>query len=119
MSKIKRDIPSFLAAATLATAAVLATSPASAVDLTCTGQHLGELFIDTASGEVTKDAAETLTLEVATTNTNYRFEFKGKINKFKAVINRATGQIILSDACIPTCWGGPIYGTCTPVKAKF
>lgn len=110
----KRDIQSILAAALL-----LAAWPACAVDLNCTGQQFGELFIDTASGEVTKNAEETMTSEVATTNTSYRFEFKGKINKFKAVINRASGQIILSDACLPTCWGGPIYGTCTQVKAKF
>lgn len=103
----------------MAMAAVPASFPASAADLNCVIPQLGELFIDTTSGEVTKDADETMKAEIATTNTNYRFEFKGKINKFKAVINRASGQIILSDACTPTCWGGPMYGSCSQVKAKF
>ena len=103
----------------MAMAIVLASQAASAADLNCVIPQLGELFIDTATGEITKDADETMKAEIATTNTNYRFEFKGKINKFKAVINRASGQVILSDACTPTCWGGAMYGTCSQVKAKF
>lgn len=114
MSKTKQDIRYIVA-----TALFLAAAPVFAADLNCTGPQFGELYVDTASGEVTKNAEETMTSEVATTNTSYRFEFKGKINKFKAVIHRGSGQIILSDACLPTCWGGPLYGTCTPVKAKF
>lgn len=90
-----------------------------AADLNCSGPHMGEIFIDTTTGSVTKSAEETLTVEIATENSHYRFEFKGKRNQFKAIINRATGQIILDDACTPTCWGGPIFGTCTPVKAKL
>lgn len=94
-------------------------TPVQAADFNCAIPQFGELFIDTANGEVTMNAEETMTSEVATTNSNYRFEFKGKKNKFKAVINRSNGQIILSDACTPDCWGGALYGTCTPVKAKF
>lgn len=90
-----------------------------AVDLNCSGPHMGEIFIDTISGKVTKSAEESLTVEIATENSHYRFEFKGKRNQFKAIINRATGQIILDDACTPECWGGPIFGTCTQVKAKL
>jgi hypothetical protein len=99
--------------------AILAITPAMAVDLICSGQQMGELFVDTASGMVTISANETLKVEVATENSNYRFEFKGKTNKFKAVINRTNGQIILDAACTPLCWGGPIYGNCVPVKTKF
>lgn len=98
---------------------VMPNLPAQAADLNCVIPQLGELFIDTESGEVTKDADETMKAEIASSNTSYRFEFKGKINKFKAVINRGSGQIILSNACAPECWGGPVYGTCEPVKAKF
>ncbi len=98
---------------------VMLSLPAQAADLNCVIPQLGELFIDTENGEVTKDADETMKAEIATSNISYRFEFKGKINKFKAVINRGSGQIILSNACAPECWGGPIYGTCEPVKAKF
>ena len=90
-----------------------------AADLNCTGPQMGEIFIDTTTGKVTKSAEESLTVEIATENSHYRFEFKGKRNQFKAIINRATGQIILDDACTPSCWGGPIFGTCTPVKAKL
>jgi hypothetical protein len=99
--------------------AILAINPAKAVDLICTGQQMGDLFVDTTSGIVTFSANETLKVEVATENSNYRFEFKGKTNKFKAVINRTNGQIILDAACTPMCWGGPIYGNCVPVKTKF
>lgn len=80
---------------------------------------MGEIFIDTVTGVVTKSAEETLKVEIATENTHYRFEFKGKKNQFKAVINRATGQIILDDACTPDCWGGPIFGICSVIKAKL
>jgi hypothetical protein len=90
-----------------------------AADLNCSGPQMGEIFIDTKTGNVTKSAEESLTVEVATENTHYRFEFKGKKSQFKATINRASGQIILEDACTPECWGGPIFGICTPVKAKF
>jgi hypothetical protein len=90
-----------------------------AIDLNCSGPQMGEIFIDTTTGNVTKSAEETLTVEIATENSHYRFEFKGKKNQFKAIINRATGQIILDDACTPTCWGGPIFGTCTVIKAKL
>jgi hypothetical protein len=100
-------------------AAMLVTAPALAADFNCAGPQMGELFIDTQSGNVTKGAEETLKVEIATENSNYRFEFKGKKNKFKALINRANGQIELDEACTPECWGGPIFGTCTVVKAKF
>lgn len=93
--------------------------PAQAVDLNCSIPQMGEIFVDTASGTVTKGADETLKVEIATENSHYRFEFKGKKNQFKAIINRANGQIELDDACTPECWGGPIFGTCTVVKAKF
>lgn len=90
-----------------------------AADLNCSGPQMGEIFIDTTTGNVTKSAEETLKVEMATENSHYRFEFNGKRNQFKAIINRATGQIILDDACTPTCWGGPIFGNCTVVKAKL
>jgi hypothetical protein len=99
--------------------AMLVTAPALAADFYCTGPQMGELFIDTKTGNVTKGAEETLTAEIATENSHYRFQFKGKKNQFKAIINRANGQIELDDACTPECWGGPIFGTCTVVKAKF
>jgi len=119
MTTMLLPIKNFTRHAILAIAAMLAITPAMAVDLVCTGQQMGELFVDTATGVVTISANETLKVEVATENSNYRFEFKGKKNKFKAVINRTNGQIILDAACIPMCWGGPIYGSCIPVKAKF
>jgi hypothetical protein len=99
--------------------AILASAPARAVDFSCSGPQMGELFIDTTTGNVTKGAEESLKAEIATENSHYRFEFKGKKSQFKALINRANGQIMLEDACMPECWGGPIFGTCTPVKAKF
>jgi hypothetical protein len=99
--------------------AMLAANNTLAADFNCTGPQMGELFIDTTSGNVTKGAEETLKVEIATDNSNYRFEFKGKKNKFKALINRTNGQIELDEACTPECWGGPIFGTCTVVKAKF
>lgn len=100
-------------------AALLATGPTHAVDFICAIPQVGELFIDTQTGNVTKGADEVLKVEVATESSHYRFEFKGKKNQFKALINRVNGLIELDDACTPDCWGGPIFGTCTPVKAKF
>ena len=100
-------------------AAMLATGTTHAVDFNCAIPQVGELFIDTQTGNVAKGAEEVLKVEIATENSHYRFEFKGKKNQFKALINRANGQIVLEDACTPECWGGPIFGTCTPVKAKF
>lgn len=112
-------IKNFSHSAILVVASMLATTPAMGVDLVCSGQQMGELFVNTETGTVTISAKETLKVEVATETSNYRFEFKGKINKFKAVINRTNGQIILDAACTPMCWGGPIYGDCVPVKAMF
>ncbi len=80
---------------------------------------MGELFVDTQTGIVTKSAEESLKVEMATENSNYRFNFRGKKSQFKALINRSNGQIILDEACMPECWGGPIFGTCKPVKAKL
>lgn len=94
-------------------------TPALAVDFVCTGPQMGELFVDTTTGKVTKSADESLTVVIITENSNYGFSFKGKTSQFKATINRATGQITLDDACTPQCWGGPIFGSCTPVKAKY
>ena len=98
---------------------MLLAVPAHAVVLNCSGPHMGEIFIDTATGSVTKSAEETLKVEIATEDSHYRFQFKGKKNQFKALINRASGQIIMDDACTPECWGGPIFGVCIPVKAKL
>ena len=100
-------------------AALLTTGPTLAVDFICAIPQVGELYIDTETGNVTKGAEEVLKVEIATEKSHYRFEFKGKKNQFKALINRANGQIELDDACTPECWGGPIFGTCTVVKAKF
>jgi hypothetical protein len=80
---------------------------------------MGDVFIDTTSGSVSKSAEETLKVEITTENSHYRFTFKGKKNKFKAIINRQSGQIVLDEACIPECWGGPIFGNCIPIKAKI
>ena len=80
---------------------------------------MGELFIDTTAGKVTKSAEESLTVTMTTENTHYGFSFKGKSSKFKATINRANGQIIMDEACTPECWGGPIFGNCATVKAKL
>lgn len=99
--------------------AIFATFPIIAADLYCTGQQMGELFIDTTAGSVTKSAEETLKVEIITENSHYRFVFKGKKSQFKAIINRQNSQIILEEACTPDCWGGPIFGTCTPIKAKI
>ena len=98
---------------------ILASTPAFAVDFICAIPQVGELFIDTQTGNVTKGADEVLKVEVATESSHYRFEFKGKKNQFKALINRVNGLIELDDACTPECWGGPIFGSCTVVKAKF
>lgn len=119
MHPIMSCIRQSLTVAILATATFFSCSPTWSADLNCSGPHMGEIFIDTTSGKVTKSAEEFLTVEIATENSHYRFEFKGKRNQFKAIINRATGQIILDDACTPECWGGPIFGTCTQVKAKL
>lgn len=108
-----------LTSAFLVIANLLTCCSVWAADLNCSGPQMGEIFVDTKTGNVTKSAEESLTVEVATENTHYRFEFKGKKSQFKATINRANGQIILEDACTPECWGGPIFGICTPVKAKF
>lgn len=103
----------------LVVTATLPTTPAFAVDLSCSGLQMGELFINTETGMVTKSAVETLKVDITTESSIYRFEFKGKKNQFKAIINRTNGQIILDEACTPECWGGPIFGNCTPVKVKF
>ena len=100
-------------------AATLMAVPVLAADFNCTGPQMGEIFIDTTSGNITKGAEETLTVKITTENSLYRFEFKGKKSQFKAIINRANGQLILDEACTPECWGGPIFGTCTPIKAKL
>lgn len=119
MKAIKPDLKKSIARALLLITALTATAPILAADLYCTGPQMGEIFIDTTSGNVTKSAEEMLKVEVATENSHYRFTFKGKKSQFKAVINRQNGQIILDDACTPECWGGPIFGTCTPTKAKI
>jgi hypothetical protein len=119
MNTIRQHPNRHLGPALLLLAATFATAPATAADFLCTGPQMGDIFINTESGNVTKSAEETETVEIATENSHYRFEFKGKKNQFKAIINRGTGQIILDDACLPECWGGPLYGTCTPVKAKL
>ena len=92
---------------------------AKAADLACTGPQMGEMFINTTTGIVTKSAEESIKVKVSTEKSHYRFVYKGKISQFKATINRATGEIILDDACTPQCWGGPIFGICTTIKAKF
>lgn len=99
--------------------AMVISVQANAVDLVCSGPHMGEIFIDTTNGKVTKSAEETLTVVITTENTHYGFIFKGKTSQFKATINRANSQIILDDACTPQCWAGPIFGNCTSVKAKI
>lgn len=99
--------------------ALLAATPALSADFICAIPQVGELYIDTQTGNVTKGAEEVLKVEIATENSHYRFEFKGKKNQFKALINRANGQIQLDEACTPECWGGPVFGICTPIKAKF
>lgn len=99
--------------------ALFTSAQAMAIDLVCIGPQMGEIFVDTTTGKVTKSADESLTAVISTENSNYGFEFKGKNSQFKATINRANGQITLNDACTPQCWGGPIFGTCTPLKAKY
>ena len=112
-------IKNYMRGSILFVSAMLAITPALAVDLNCSGPQMGALFVNTESGMVTKSAEETLKVDITAEDSNYRFEFKGKKNKFKALINRTSGEIILDDACTPQCWGGPIFGNCTPVKAKF
>lgn len=119
MNANKPVITNRAVASMLMIAAVFISTQATANDLVCTGPQMGEIYINTQTGKVTKSAEESLTVIVATENTHYGFVFKGKISQFKATINRANGQIILDDACTPQCWGGPIFGNCTSVKAKF
>lgn len=113
------DLKKYAIPAVLMIGATLLSFPTMAIELHCTGPQMGEIFVDTTTGNVSKSAEETLKVEISTENTHYRFVVKSKLNQFKAIINRQTGQIILDDACIPACWGGPIFGTCTPIKAKF
>lgn len=108
-----------LTIAIFAAISMVMAASALAADLNCTGPQMGDIFIDTTSGNVTSSAIETLTIPVTTENSHYRFEFNGKKIQFKASINRASGQIIMDEACTPTCWGGPIFGTCKLVKAKL
>lgn len=115
----KSDITNRIITATLLASALFMSAQTTAADLVCTGPQMGEIFIDTTAGKVTKSADESLTVEIITENSNYGFVFKGKTSKFKATINRANGQITLDDACTPQCWGGPIFGTCTAIKAKL
>lgn len=119
MKPIMTNMNNRIASSIFMVAAMLLTVATPAADFACSGPQMGELYIDTKSGNITKGAEETQKVEIATENTNYRFEFKGKKNQFKALINRANGQIEMDDACTPECWGGPIFGTCTVVKAKF
>lgn len=119
MNAILSIVKNYTACSMLAVTSLLVAAPIMAADFNCSGPQMGELFIDTATGNVTKGAEETLKVEIATENSHYRFEFKGKKSQFKALINRANGQIELDEACTPDCWGGPIFGTCKPVKAKF
>lgn len=119
MYSLMSGLKAHAACAIILIASTLVTAPGFAADFICTGPQMGDLFIDTQTGSVTKSAEETQTVEIATENSNYRFEFKGKKNQFKAIINRANGQIILDQACTPECWGGPIFGTCSTVIAKF
>ncbi len=103
----------------LLAAFVLLADSAHAVDLNCTGPQMGEIFIDTKTGSVTKSAEETHIVEIVAENSHYRFHYKGEISQFKASINRESGQIIMDEACLPKCWSGPIFGVCTIVKAKL
>ncbi|HUX90755.1 MAG TPA: hypothetical protein VMV48_08705 [Gallionellaceae bacterium] len=119
MNTNKADITYRAVASILVALAISITSQAVASDLVCTGPQMGEIFIDTKTGKVTKGAEESLTVKIATEKSLYGFVFKGKISQFKATINRTSGQIILDEACTPQCWGGPIFGNCTNVKAKL
>ena len=103
----------------LMVAAITISTQAMSADLVCTGPQMGEIFIDTQTGKVTKSAEESLTVKIVTEKSHYGFAFKGKSSHFKATINRANGQIILDDACTPQCWAGPIFGDCKTVKAKL
>jgi hypothetical protein len=119
MNTNKRDSTQLIVTSMLMVAALFFTTRAAAIDLVCIGPQMGEIFVDTATGKITKSADESLTVVITTENSNYGFLFKGKTSQFKATINRANGQITLDDACTPQCWSGPIFGTCTPVKAKY
>lgn len=119
MNTNKTDIKNQALALILVAMSIFFTSQAMASDLVCTGPHMGEIFIDTKTGMVTKSAEESLKVPIVTEKTHYGFVYKGKISQFKATVNRATGQIILDEACTPQCWGGPIFGSCTNVKAKL
>jgi len=119
MNTNKRDFTNLTVTTILIMTALLFANRAAALDLVCIGPQMGEIFVDTTTGKITKSADESLTVVISTENSNYGFSFKGKASQFKATINRATGQITLDDACTPQCWGGPIFGTCTPVKAKY
>lgn len=119
MNAFLPDIKKNVTRAALMLAAMLVSTQLVAADFNCSIPQMGEIFIDTTTGSVTKSAEETLTVTIATENSHYRFDFKGKKNQFKALINRSNGEIILDEACTPNCWGGPIFGTCTVVKAKL
>jgi len=113
------DFTKQIIASIIVVATLCISTQAIAADLVCTGPQMGEIFVDLTGGKVTKSADESLSVVITTENSNYSFVFKGKTSKFKATINRANGQITLDDACTPECWGGPIFGTCTAIKAKL
>jgi len=119
MNTNKRDFTNLTVTTILIMTALLFANRAAALDLVCIGPQMGEIFVDLTGGKVTKSADESLSVVITTENSNYSFVFKGKTSKFKATINRANGQITLDDACTPECWGGPIFGTCTAIKAKL
>lgn len=119
MNANKPNFTNQIAAAILTVTTLIISAQSIAADLVCIGPQMGEIFIDLATGKVTKSADESLTVVIATENSNYSFVFKGKTSKFKATINRSNGQMTLDDACTPECWGGPVFGTCTAFKGKL
>ena len=51
-------------------AAILLAAPILAADFNCTGPQMGEIFIDTTTGNVTKSAEETLIVKIDTENSD-------------------------------------------------
>ena len=98
------------------------------VELGCEGQTLGQFFIDTETGNLTR-GGQTQRVNVMTDDAHYGFTGTqwacvghpcSVIKEFNVSINRSTGQVAIDGDAWNGSYGPPLIGVCKPIeKPKF
>jgi hypothetical protein len=107
---------------------VIITGPCLAVELGCTGQTLGQFFINTETGDLTR-GGQTQKVGVIADDAHYGFTGVqwscvdhgcSVIKEFNISISRSTGQVTIDGEAWNGSYGPPLIGVCQPVgKPKF